>query len=527
MSIKPKYDVVIVGAGPVGTAMANLLGTYGVSTLVIDKESEIIEIPRAIGLCEEGSRVLSAAGVLDAFSPDTLKINKIRMDEPYGTSMAHTDPSVTINGYPSMRTFYQPAMERCLRKCLEQYDHVDLSVATECTEFRDEGDQVKVVLAKADQKIEVACSFMIASDGSTSPTRKKLNIGFDGKTYGEDWIVFDAENNPEPNDQVALLCNRERPGITMSAPNGRRRWEFIVREDDDREAILEDKSIAELLKPWGDVRDMALTRKTIYTFHARMADRFREGNVFLIGDAAHITPPFAGQGLMAGFRDCYNLAWKIRDVLNGRANTDLLATYDTERMPQVKQIIWFAKFIGSSLLPASRWRSFLRDLILKTGRATGAHSDTKPLPIRKLSNHINGKWPRHSLIRKFRKTGFEMPQTTVEGANGETKLLDRFLGDSHYLVAFNQDPSDRLSESLMARWKSAGGHSLNLSIEGGNAPVDRACLTLTDHSGEYQELLNGGTQFLVVRPDKMIMVNCKAGQLETRLNHYLSQIETA
>jgi len=529
MTIKAKYSIVIVGAGPVGAAMANLLGKYGVSTLIIDRETDVVEIPRAIGLCEEGSRVLAAAGVLDTFEPETLKINKIRLDEPYGTTMAHTDPSGLINGYPNMRTFYQPDMERCLRKSLDQYDHVDLSAATECVDFQDLGQSVKIILQKAGETFEVQCRYMIGSDGSASPTRKKLEIGFQGKTYGEDWIVFDAENNPEPDDQVALLCNRDRPGITMSAPDGRRRWEFILKDGDDREAILEDSSVAELLKPWGNAADMGLTRKTIYTFHARVADRFQRANVFLIGDAAHVTPPFAGQGLMAGFRDCYNLAWKIRDVLDGKISTDILASYDVERKPQVKQIIWFAKFIGSWLLPSNRLRSALRDGILKLGRTLGAHSDTKALPISKLSNHINGKLLRHLFIQKWKKTGFELPQFTVDTHDGESNLIDPLIDDRHYIIGFDRDPSEGLSDNIKARWHSIGGSFVKLVSNQTDQPniseTQGKCSVLFDRSGSYREFFGSPDKTISIRPDKIIMINCKASQLESRLGRYLSKIE--
>jgi 3-(3-hydroxy-phenyl)propionate hydroxylase len=529
MKIKQSYDVVIVGAGPVGVAMASLLGKYKISTLLIDREPKINETPRAISLCEEGSRVLSAAGVLETFTSHIHNIAKLRFDRPYGKTMAFGKTDTKINGYPTLRTYYQPDLERCLRASLDQYDHVDLSVSTTCLNFQDHGTGVSLNIDKDGQNLNIHCRFMIASDGSNSTTRKTLGINFQGKTYGEDWIVFDAEYNPLPDDEVVLLCDPDRPGITMSAPNGRRRWEFLVKDTDDRELILEDLAVAELLKPWGDARDMALTRKTIYTFHARIADSFQKANVFLIGDAAHITPPFAGQGLMAGFRDCYNLAWKIRDVLGARARPQLLETYETDRKHQVKQIIWFAKFVGAYLLPPNRLSANFRDLGMKLGRLLGAHSDSKPIEFSKIPNHINGNLLRHIFISKWKKIGFEFPQHLVATAAGKAHLIDHLMNDHHYLISINRDPSVALNPDLAARWRAIGGRFLMLDHRQPNESAailtSDYCLRLLTQCDNYRTFFARPDTIIAIRPDKMIIVNCPSDKLESKLDRYLLNIE--
>jgi 3-(3-hydroxy-phenyl)propionate hydroxylase len=531
MKIQNFYNVVIVGAGPVGVAMASLLGKYNISTLLIDREPKINEVPRAISLCEEGSRVLSAVGVLEAFTASILKITKLRFDRPYGKTMALGKTDTMINGYPTLRTYYQPDLERCLRASLDEYDHVDLSVSTTCLSFQDHGTGVSLNIDKDGKNLDVRCRFMIASDGSNSTTRKSLGFKFKGKTYGEDWIVFDAENNPLPDDEVVLLCDPDRPGITMSAPNGRRRWEFLVKDTDDRELILEDLAVAELLKPWGDARDMALTRKTIYTFHARIADSFRKANIFLIGDAAHITPPFAGQGLMAGFRDCYNLAWKIRDVLDGRARPELLETYETDRKPQVKQIVWFAKCVGAYMLPPNHLSAGLRDLGLKLGRLLGAHSESKPLEFSKIANHINGNLFRHIFMSKWRKTGFEFPQHLVAAASGKTHLMDHLINDHYYLIGINRDPAAALNPSIAARWRAIGGRFLmlehRLPDQSTATPTSDHCLRLITQCDNYRNFFARTDTIIAIRPDKMIIVNCPSDQLESKLDRYLLNTEVA
>lgn len=527
MTLKPEYDAVIVGAGPVGANLANLMGKFGVSTLLIDKEDDVLEIPRAIGLCEEGSRVLGASGILERFEDQTLKIDTIRFQKRLGEQMFYAEFDEGRNGYPELRTFYQPDLERCMRSALEQYDHVELSTGTECLQFVDLGDRVKLRLSKLGETQNVSCRFLFACDGSTSPIRKSLGIPFEGETYGQDWLIFDATVDPNPDRVVMPLGDPNRPGITLPAPGGRRRWEFVVKEDDDRRRLFDDETIRDLLAPWGNVDDMAIERKTIYTFHSRIADTFQTDNVFLVGDAAHITPPFAGQGLMAGLRDTYNLAWKVSGVLNGQLRGDVLETYSTERIPQVQQINFFAKFIGSILLPQKRLSVFCRDVVINLTKALRLHSSTKPAHLRKMSNHINGTTFRNWSVSKFRKTGFELPQFEVGDATGQRNLIDRFTGDHFYLIAMGADPTEMLTPTVLARWNAIGGRALRIETEKADAaPYDctrPSKADLLDKAGHYKSLFEHGRRVLVVRPDKMIVINTSPPRLSIKLAEYLDR----
>ena len=528
MDLKPKYDVVIVGAGPVGTNLANLLGKYGVSTLLVDKEEGILQIPRAIGLCEEGSRVLAASGILERFEDQVLKIDSIRFQKTLGEQMFYAEIDEGRNGYPELRTFYQPALERCMRGALEQYEHVELSTGTECLQFVDLGGAVKLRLRCSAETQNVRCRFLLACDGSTSSIRKTLGIPFKGETYGQDWLIFDAQVDPRPDRVVVPLGDPNRPGITLPAPGGRRRWEFVVKEDDDRDLLFEDETIRKLLAPWGNVDDMAIERKTIYTFHSRIADTFQVGNVFLVGDAAHITPPFAGQGLMAGLRDGYNLAWKINGVLKSQLRDEVLETYSPERIPQVRQINFFAKFIGSILLPQKRWSVMLRDVVITLTKTLGMHSDTKPANLRKMSNHINGSGFRNWWVSKFRKIGFEFPQFGVHGHDGQSELIDQLIGDHFYLISMGHDARADLTPDALSKWQAIGGRALQIETGPVNTSQNlRTCpvkSVLYDEVGHYKTVLQGGQRVLVVRPDKMIVISTSRSKLSVKLADYLDKI---
>jgi len=525
--MQDSYDVVIVGAGPVGTTLANLLGRYGVSTLVADKEPDIVTIPRAIGICEEGSRVLSAAGVLQAMDGRIHAIKTVSFEKTLGERMFFMEIDQDRNGYAELRTFFQPELETCLRDGLEAYDHVDIALATECVGLADRGTHVDLTLRADGRSRSIRTRFVVACDGAGSPVRKLLDIPFAGRTYSQDWLILDADRDPIPGNVVVPFGDPDRPGITLPAPGGRRRWEFVVKDDDDRDTLLSDASVRRLLAPWGNADDMAIARRAIYTFHSRIAQRFKQGNVFLAGDAAHITPPFAGQGLMAGLRDTHNLAWKLAGVLRGQLDEAILDTYGTERIPQVYQVNFFAKFLGSILLPQSRWSVMARDMVIRLTRRLGLHSATKPLAARKMANHVNGSALRNALVTSLTGTGFALPQFAVTAADGLSALLDSVAGDHFYLVTSGAHPAQLLPADLVRQWRAVGGRYLLIKPgrPGSVATRDEpGTLTVWDENAHYHDLLKDPDTILALRPDKIIALNTHGLKLERQLRRYLATL---
>ena len=135
----------------------------------------------------------------------------------------------------------------------------------------------------------------------------------------------------------------------MQVTGDRYRWEFRLFDGEDEAGLITPAALGALLRPWtgrGDLDGLEIIRTASYTFRARLASRFQTGRVFLLGDAAHLTPPFIGQGLAAGLRDADNLAWKLAYVLTGRAGAGLLASYETERRPHARALIKKAVRVG-------------------------------------------------------------------------------------------------------------------------------------------------------------------------------------
>jgi 3-(3-hydroxy-phenyl)propionate hydroxylase len=357
--IPETVDVLIVGYGPVGAAVAALLGRYGVRTLVVDKAPDILMAPRAIALDNEALRILQMVGLPeDAF--EKVAIPHVRMHCPHVGEFSRLNTSGSIDGHPKLVTFYQPDLERALRKRAEDHTSVETLACTEMRDFVEENDGIRAMLKLEDGSVAVVKSrYLVGADGAGSKVRKAIGQDFGGKTYAEDWLIVDARNVPGAFDHVEFICDPARPTPHMIAPGGRIRWEFMLRPGESREEMEKDQTIARLLAPWAKAGALEIERKAVYRFHARSCERYSKGRVFLVGDAAHITPPFVGQGLVAGLRDAANLAWKLAFVIKGNAAPAILETYDQERRPHATKMIGLAKLMGGLVMPSSRFMAVL------------------------------------------------------------------------------------------------------------------------------------------------------------------------
>ncbi len=516
--INSHYDVIIVGAGPCGVTAANILGQKNISTLVIDKESDIVTIPRAVGICEEGSRILDSAGLLDKMGDNFRLINRVNFNKEGNKKVFHADTYEPINGHRMLRTFHQPELEKNIRGALKECDSVDLFTSTELVKFVDDGKRVTLELKQDGQAVTTECKFLLACDGASSKIRQALNIGFSGNTYPQDWMILDIEKNPIPSSEVIFTINPERPAVTLPGPGDKRRWEFVVKENDNPDTLFEEKNLSKLLAPWGDIKDMDITRKAVYTFHARTAENYQKGNVFLLGDSAHITPPFAGQGMMAGLRDCYNLCWKLTAVLNKQLDKKVLASYEKERIPQSRQVIKFAQHMGKVILPQNKKVAKIRDAVIGLLGLLGVHSDSKGMPIDKIPNHINGSLIRNKIVSALRNTGYDFPQVNLIDQQGNKKLFDRHVNSNFYILGWNQQPHSLLESSTLKRWHSMGGDSLSIN---NTKAIDNSLL---DGNSEYRDLFKDGKRFIVIRPDKMMVIHCSAKQLNKKLNRYMDEV---
>ncbi|HKT76460.1 MAG TPA: bifunctional 3-(3-hydroxy-phenyl)propionate/3-hydroxycinnamic acid hydroxylase [Sphingobium sp.] len=349
------FDIAIIGCGPVGAFAANLLGKAGLSTLVVEKEAHPYPLPRAVHLDHEMMRLFQSAGVIDRVAPDMrdteghLHVGADHGVIRYMGTVGRPRPFSWSNDY----FFYQPELEDHLRDALENYPNVALALGTAFETLTQDKDGVTLSLCSDAGVEQVRARYVIACDGSRSAVRKALGIALDDLDFEEPWLVVDAEVDgsvrfpdlwgvPDMADLQKLsvmMCDPKRPATIVPGRGNHRRWEFMLLPGEDDDVMMQPANVAALVEPYLAGVPHKVVRAATYRFHGLIAERWRQGGVFLAGDAAHQTPPFFGQGMCHGLRDIANLVWKLELVLAGKAPDSLLDSYQPERDPHVRAVI--------------------------------------------------------------------------------------------------------------------------------------------------------------------------------------------
>ena len=446
-------SVAIVGAGPTGVTAANLLGTYGVDTLIVDRETAVVEYPRAVGVDDEALRTFQAAGLADEILRDTIVNVPMKLFDAAGRCLADIRPAGRELGWFRRNIFMQPLAEATLRRGLARFPHVRVQLGTELRDLTQDAGGVTLHLADdAGGRHEVRADYVIAADGGRSPIRTRLGIPLEGDTHPRKWVVIDCANDPLDAPYTALHCDPRRPYVCAHLPYDHRRWEFMLFPGEDDDEHLTRDRIDDLLRHHlDDPGKVDVIRARVYTHHSRIAARFLDGRVLLAGDAAHLMPPWAGQGMNTGLRDVSNLCWKLAAVAKGHADRSLLDTYDRERRPHARAMIDLSTRLGRILSPTRRSVAQVRDLVLRAAAvAPPVKRWTVEMRFKPVPDYRQGFAAPEGHGHGPPTVGRMLPQPDVETADGVRVHLDDVLGPWFAVVGFECDPLSGLTAGELA-----------------------------------------------------------------------------
>lgn len=516
-----EVDVVVVGYGPVGQFLSLQLARKGWTVAAVERWPSFYPLPRAVHLDDEVARLLQWAGI----RPDTNPVIE-PYDNHYTWRNADMEDLLRIDwrgmgrsGWPNANFFHQPDLERELHKLVQAEDNVQVFHGWQVVDTAEDADGVTLTAHQMQESATLDPSvtktfrgrYVVGADGANSFVRSQMGVGVQDLGFKFDWLIVDVvPDEPMTFDPPAWQwCNPTNPTTIVPGGPGRRRWEFMRMPSETIEEMNTEEYAWRRVSEWGLTPDNAkLEKHAVYTFRAQWADTWRKGRMVLAGDAAHLMPPFAGQGMCAGIRDGANLTWRLDRVLSGASPDSLLDTYGTERTTHVRYFINFSMGLGNVIC--------ISDAEAAAGRDAGmraALEDPSLAPEPEAPPHLeNGVLGFHPA------TGYLTPQGRVSDGT-TTALLDDVRGYGWTVLSTRPEVADAISPDIKAWAEENGVRVLTVGAEG---------LDLQDVDGTYKEwFAELETEVAVIRPDFYLYDAVPLAGLDQTLNLLREQLAGA
>ncbi|WP_333739052.1 FAD-dependent oxidoreductase [Streptomyces sp. IBSBF 2806] len=503
MSDPQIIDVLVVGAGPSGSALAIDLVRRGLDVRIVDRSPHAFDGSRAKGVQPRSLEVLEDLGALDDVLAGGSVYPRLGLHAgPFAVPWRmFPDKEATPDvPYPNTWLIPQFRTDRALHARLGALGR-EIEFGRELTGLTQDEHTAVAEVAGADGTEEIAARYVVGADGGSSAVRKKLGIGFVGTTHESDRVlVVDASVTGLARDRWHMWPGRGGRLIGACPLPGSDLFQWMIRLTPDEEPPAEKDGILRRIHDHTHDRRIQLHDirwKSVFRPNIRLAERYGRGRVLLVGDAAHVHPPAGAQGLNTGIQDGYNLGWKLAQVLAG-ADATLLDTYEAERQPIASGVLGLSteKWGGIAKLDPSS---------MKRGK------DEQQLA---LTYHGGPLAPADGMRTETLRAGDRAPDAELLGADGAwTRLFDVFRGPDFTAVAYGPGAARDLDDLA---WPTAGARLRRLTV--GPAAADGLALSDPRNTLRRAYGLTGDT-LLLIRPDGYI------GHIATR--DFLTSAQTA
>lgn len=545
-------EVVIVGAGPTGLMLANILGMYGHTVSVLEARAELIDYPRGVGLDDESFRTIQTVGLVDQVKPHTAPQHIMRLVNGSGKTILINNPQTNEFGWERKHSFIQPEVDKALYEGLSRFDNVKVYFSHEAINVAETDEKVSITcLSEKGVEVVFEAQYLVGAEGGKSPTRKRLGVSFDGESPATRWLVVDVRNDPLGTPNVFLGADPTRPYVSIGLPHAIRRWEFMLHDHEDPDEVVSPENVNALLKDHvPNPHELDFIRCRVFTHHARVAGSFRKGRQIIAGDAAHLMPVWMGQGWNSGMRDATNLGWKLSSILKGQASSDLLDTYTDERKDHAKAMVDLSLTFGKAIKITNPLlagaRDFASSVLNLSPKAKSYFADMKfkPMPryykgvltdsTTSVAGRSNPKLTSHLIPTvtaniKVSPVGTQFIQPRVNTKDQRNILLDDAIGNWWTVIVWGNSPKDVLPEKSIKQLKRLGAQLVSVVPETqrvwAEEYMDDDVLVLGDHTGILKKWFDDRpTPMIFLRPDRFVAGACLNQQGPTTLDSILKSL---
>lgn len=533
-------EVLIVGAGPAGLMLANILGMYGKQVTVLEAMDTLIDYPRGVGLDDESFRTIQTVGLVDAIRPHTNPQHIMRLVNGAGKVMLVNNPQTVEFGWERKHGFIQPEADKALYEGLSRFGNVQVLFGHRVENVEEDGQSVTAIalVSRPDGTIEerrFSAQYLVGCEGGKSPTRKRLGVSFEGESPSTRWLVVDVNNDPLGTPNVFLGADPKRPYVSIGLPHAVRRWEFMLHDDETEEQVTDPDYVNALLADHvPNPAELDFIRRRVFTHHGRVASDFRKGRQLIAGDAAHLMPVWMGQGWNSGMRDATNLGWKLAAVLSGQADDALLDTYTSERKDHAQAMVDLSLTFGRLIKITNPVGAVLRDAassvlnLFPQVKSYFADMRFKPMPrytrgvladpntresgsaAAKLTSKLV---PVLTANVKNSPVGVQFPQPRVNSRDASDQLLDDAIGNWWSVIVWGNSPKDVLPQSSLDKLSLLGARLVAVvpetQREWAQKHMDPDVMVLGDHTGRLKKWFDDRpTPLVFLRPDRFVAGAC-------------------
>lgn len=503
-------DIAIVGYGPSGVIVASLLGKAGVRVIVLERDKDLYARARAVTVNDWTLRILQELGIADRVKVDMDVMPAVSWKTYAGDLVFRLVQKPDVLGHPTAMMIYQPEMEAVIRANATGYESLEVRFGHSFTGLDQDGDGVTVhAVDDGGQPYDLRVRYVVGADGGSSPVRDDLGATMVGTTRPRRWLVIDGEVlEPWPGcDELVFWSDPVRPVVDIPLAKGNHRWEIPLAEGESDADYASEEHVWRRLSALGITPSQARIKGyAFYSHHLRHLEGWRRDRVVLIGDAAHLMPPWAGQGMQSGIRDAHNLAWKLTAVCRGHAGPDLLDTVESERWPHVKLLTDMSTRLGMFIEADNRALVAIRNTVGPwASRLPGWNRILQPSNA---TNRFENGWVTGRPGRR-NALGRMIPQPSVFDVSGHEHLLDDLMGDGFVVLGIDRDPRRVMSEHQVADWTRLGAdfRVVRPSFASSNGAAD-----IIDHTGTLTRWVKRfGSTVVVVRPDRFVAATDATG----------------